>query len=90
MLGSQIVSNVPLILLLQPWIETLPDVSEAWTTTALVTTLAGNLTLLGSAASIIVFGRAEKPVGFFEYMRVGVPVTLVTTLFALGARWLFS
>jgi Na+/H+ antiporter NhaD/arsenite permease-like protein len=88
--GSQIVSNVPLILLLEPWIETLPDVNEAWTTTALVTTLAGNLTLLGSAANIIVFGRAEKPVGFFEYMKVGAPVTVVTTLFALAARWLLS
>ena len=41
LLGSQIVSNVPLILLIEPWIRGFPDQPLAWTLTALVSTLAG-------------------------------------------------
>ena len=83
-LGSQVVSNVPLILLLEPWIRTFPDPEHAWTVTALVSTLAGNLTLLGSVANVIVFEQAKTRVGFVEYLKVGVPVTLVSTGLALG------
>ncbi|MDX2014602.1 MAG: SLC13 family permease [Myxococcaceae bacterium] len=82
-LGSQVVSNVPLILLLEPWIRSFPDANAAWTVTALVSTLAGNLTLLGSVANIIVLERAKERMGFVEYARVGVPVTLASTLVAL-------
>lgn len=84
-LGSQVVSNVPLILLLEPWIRTLPDASLAWTLTALVSTLAGNLTLLGSVANIIVVERARERLGFFQYLKVGVLVTTSTTVFAVVA-----
>ena len=45
---------------------------------------------LGIAANIIVFGRAKKAVGFLEHMKVGVPVTLATVLFAVGVRWLLN
>ncbi len=83
-LGSQVVSNVPLILLLEPWIRTFPDPEHAWTVTALVSTLAGNLTLLGSVANVIVFEQAKTRVGFVEYLKVGVPVTLLSTGLALG------
>lgn len=83
-LGSQVVSNVPLILLLEPWIRSFPDPGAAWTVTALVSTLAGNLTLLGSVANIIVLERAKERLGFFEYLRVGLPVTLASTALALG------
>lgn len=82
--GSQIVSNVPLILLLEPWIRSFPDPHAAWTTTALVSTLAGNLTLLGSVANIIVLERAKERMGFLEYAKIGVPVTLASTAVALG------
>lgn len=78
-LGSQVVSNVPLILLLEPWIRSFPDAAHAWTVTALVSTLAGNLTLLGSVANVIVFEQAKERVGFVEYLKVGVPVTLLST-----------
>lgn len=88
-LGSQVVSNVPLILLLEPWIRSLPDPALAWTVTALVSTLAGNLTLLGSVANIIVVERARERLGFFEYLKVGVLVTAASTTFAVGALlWL--
>lgn len=82
-LGSQIVSNVPLIMLLEPWIRGFPDAAHAWTVTALVSTLAGNLTPLGSVANIIVLERAKERLGFVEYVKVGVPVTLVSTAVAL-------
>ncbi|MBI1945058.1 MAG: arsenic transporter [Deltaproteobacteria bacterium] len=84
LLGSQAVSNVPLILLLEPWIRSFADAPLAWTLTALVSTLAGNLTLLGSVANIIVIERAKERLGFFEYLRVGVVVTTASTAVAVG------
>ncbi|MEW5742737.1 MAG: SLC13 family permease [Myxococcota bacterium] len=86
--GSQVVSNVPLILLLEPWIRLLPDAPLAWTLTAYVSTLAGNLTLLGSVANIIVLERARESLGFFEYLKVGLPLTLAST--ALGVALLLA
>jgi Na+/H+ antiporter NhaD/arsenite permease-like protein len=82
--GSQVVSNVPLIMLLEPWIRLMPDAALAWTLTAFVSTLAGNLTLLGSVANIIVLERAKEPMGFFEYLKVGLPVTLLSTAFGVA------
>jgi Na+/H+ antiporter NhaD/arsenite permease-like protein len=90
LIGSQIVSNVPLILLLEPWIRGFPDGTTAWVLTALVSTLAGNLTLLGSVANIIVIERAgaQDEVGFRAYTRAGLPVTLLSTAAALAVVWL--
>ncbi|HSO00308.1 MAG TPA: SLC13 family permease [Candidatus Nanopelagicales bacterium] len=84
--ASQIVSNVPIILLAEPWIRTLPDPHTAWLVTALSTTLAGNLTILGSVANIIVIetAGAQNEIGFRAYARVGVPVTIASTAAALG------
>lgn len=86
--GCQLVSNVPFILLAEPWIRSLPDPVLAWTSTAVVTTLAGNLTLLGSVANIIVIetAHAQGEIGFRRYMRVGIPVTLAST--AVAVAWL--
>jgi Na+/H+ antiporter NhaD/arsenite permease-like protein len=88
LVGCQIISNVPFILLVEPLLRLLPDPELAWTTTAVVSTLAGNLTLLGSVANIIVVegAHAEREIGFRAYLKVGAPVTLVSTAVALG--WL--
>ncbi|MEP6989205.1 MAG: anion transporter, partial [Chloroflexota bacterium] len=51
---SNVVSNVPAVLLLRPEIGTLPNAQQAWLTLAMSSTLAGNFTLLGSAATLIV------------------------------------
>lgn len=54
-------------------------------------TLAGNLTLLGSVANLIVVENARRSgaaLGFVESLKVGVPVTLLTTL--VGIAWLSS
>ena len=85
-IGCQLVSNVPFILLAEPMIRTLPDPTLVWTTTAVATTLAGNLTLLGSVANIIVIegAHAEGEIGFFTYLRAGLPVTLASMTAAMG------
>jgi Na+/H+ antiporter NhaD/arsenite permease-like protein len=88
---SNVVSNVPAVLLFKPIIPTLPtDVQEtAWLALAMSSTLAGNLTVLGSVANLIVVENARKEgisITLAEYCRVGVPVTLITL--ALGIAWL--
>ncbi|XYH93904.1 SLC13 family permease [Sorangium sp. So ce1128] len=85
LVGCQIVSNVPFILLAESYIRSQPDPHLAWIATALVSTLAGNLTLLGSVANIIVVETvgAEREIGFRSYARVGVPVTLASSAAAL-------
>jgi Na+/H+ antiporter NhaD/arsenite permease-like protein len=84
--GSNVVSNVPFILLIENWIRGLGDPDLMWQILAMATTFAGNLTLLGSVANIIVFESARHvcPIGFWEYARVGIPVTLATTTVGTG------
>ncbi len=86
---SNIVSNVPAVLLFRPLIPTFPDPQQAWLTLAMSSTLAGNLTLLGSVANLIVaevaLGKGVK-LGFWAYLRVGMPLTILTLLF--GIVWL--
>ena len=80
---SNLVSNVPAVLLFRPVIPTFGEPDRAWLILAMATTLAGNLTLLGSVANLIVVeaARSERvEIGFFEYCRVGVPLTIVTLL----------
>jgi Na+/H+ antiporter NhaD/arsenite permease-like protein len=79
---SNIVSNVPAVLVLKPLITHLPDQRLAWLALAMSSTLAGNLTVLGSVANLIVIQRArhEVTIGFWEYARTGVPLTIATIL----------
>ena len=86
---SNLVSNVPAVLLMEPLAKASSDPETAWLALAMSSTLAGNLTLLGSVANLIVAEtarRAGQEVGFVEYLRVGVPLTLLTTLAGVG--WL--
>jgi Na+/H+ antiporter NhaD/arsenite permease-like protein len=85
---SNIVSNVPAVLLFAPLIRRLSDPRAGWLTLAMSSTLAGNLTLVGSVANLIVVQRARRhrPITFWEYCRVGIPVTLSTL--AAGAAYL--
>jgi Na+/H+ antiporter NhaD/arsenite permease-like protein len=86
---SNLLSNVPAVLVLKPLIQRLADPRHAWLVLAMASTLAGNLTILGSVANLIVVERArrEARIGFWEYARVGIPVTLLTL--ALGA-WMLA
>jgi Na+/H+ antiporter NhaD/arsenite permease-like protein len=85
---SNLVSNVPAVLVFRPFIPHLPNPQHAWLTLAMSSTLAGNLTVLGSVANLIVIQRARHQVriGFWEYARVGIPVTVLTI--AIGVWWL--
>ena len=80
---SNLVSNVPAVLLFKTVIPTFGEPSRAWLLLAMASTLAGNLTILGSVANLIVVEQARGAgirIGFAEYSRVGVPVTLLTLL----------
>ncbi len=85
---SNLVSNVPAVMLLKSLVTRFANPHAAWLTLAMASTLAGNLTITGSVANIIVVERARKEVaiGFFDYFRIGLPVTLLTLLF--GWLWL--
>lgn len=89
LVGCQIISNVPFILLVEPLVHAMPDPLLAWKVVALVSTLAGNLTLLGSVANIIVIETvgAEQEVGFRRYLRIGAPVTLASLVASLAILW---
>ncbi|MBZ5566626.1 MAG: anion transporter [Acidobacteriia bacterium] len=85
---SNIVSNVPAVMLLKSLAPGLQNPHHAWLVLAMASTLAGNLTITGSIANIIVVERSRPAVhiGFWDYFRVGLPVTVATLLF--GWLWL--
>jgi Na+/H+ antiporter NhaD/arsenite permease-like protein len=88
---SNVVSNVPAVLLLEPVLKAVPSAmrESAWLALAMSSTLAGNLTVLGSVANLIVLGIGEREgvrVSLWEYCKVGVPLTLLTL--AAGVAWL--
>src|SRR3989442_1405383 len=80
---SNLVSNVPAVLLVKPLVASFAEPRRAWLVLAMASTLAGNLTILGSVANLIVVETARAArveIGFVEYAKVGVPLTLVTLL----------
>ncbi|HKD90839.1 MAG TPA: anion transporter [Terriglobales bacterium] len=96
---SNLVSNVPAVMLLKSLVPQFSNARAAWLMLAMASTLAGNLTITGSVANIIVVERAREVmhgglansgdahIGFREYARVGVPVTVLTV--ALGTLWVW-
>jgi Na+/H+ antiporter NhaD/arsenite permease-like protein len=86
---SNIVSNVPAVLVLKPFVHGLPDPVRAWLTVAMSATLAGNFSVIGSIANLIMVQRAAArgvAIGFWEYFVVGAPLTVLTI--ATGTLWL--
>jgi Na+/H+ antiporter NhaD/arsenite permease-like protein len=86
---SNLISNVPAVMLLRPVIPMLSDPNTGWLTLAAASTLAGNLTLLGSVANLIVAESARRhnvTLGFWEYTRAGVIITALS-LFS-GMVWI--
>jgi len=74
---SNLVSNVPYVLVVQKWVSGRYE----WVLIAMASTFAGNLTVVGSVANMIVLelSRDRARIGFVEYLKAGVPVTLATT-----------
>jgi Na+/H+ antiporter NhaD/arsenite permease-like protein len=78
---SNLISNVPAVLLWRGVVPVLPDPELMWRVVAMSATFAGNLLLIGSVANLIVAEKAEERgvrIGFREYARVGIPVTGLT------------
>ena len=83
---SNLVSNVPAVMLLLPHLQGAGS-AQAGVTLALVSTFAGNLLLVGSIANLIVVQRARAKgveIGFWTYLKVGAPLTVLTILVALA------
>jgi Na+/H+ antiporter NhaD/arsenite permease-like protein len=85
-LGSNVFSNVPFVLVAGKWIGNFANPELMWKVMALATTLAGNLTILGSVANVIVIesARGHVEVGFWDYARYGIPVTILTTVVGMA------
>ncbi len=83
-----IVNNVPAVMLLKTMVPGFADPHKAWLVLAMASTLAGNLTITGSVANIIVVETAKPDVEieYRDYLRVGVPITLLTL--TIGWAWL--
>ncbi|MEM3366319.1 MAG: anion transporter [Candidatus Methanomethyliaceae archaeon] len=89
---SQITSNVPFVALMLPFFKGGGASQGEWLALAAGSTLAGNLTLLGAASNIIVLEAAEsrgETFSFLEFMRAGVPTTLITSGICIGFLSLF-
>jgi Na+/H+ antiporter NhaD/arsenite permease-like protein len=80
--GSNIFSNVPFVLVAGKWIPRFADPALMWKVLALATTFAGNLTIIGSVANMIVVesAREQLEIGFWDYARFGIPITILTTV----------
>jgi Na+/H+ antiporter NhaD/arsenite permease-like protein len=86
---SNIISNVPAVLALKPFVLGLADQHRVWLVIAMSATLAGTLTPVGSVANLIVAERARAAgihISFWTYCRAGIPITIATL--AIGAWWL--
>jgi len=83
---SQLVSNVPLTMLVIPAIQNIPG-DVLWIALAAGSTLGGNATIIGAVANIIVAEGAAREginIRFMEFLKVGVPVTVLTLALAIA------
>ncbi|MHB0898577.1 MAG: anion transporter [Spirochaetales bacterium] len=86
---SNVVSNVPAVMLMSPIARGFGNAATAWLMLAMASTFAGNLTLLGSVANLIVAEQGEKSgihLRFLDYLKVGLPVTIASI--SAGTAWL--
>jgi len=86
---SQLISNVPLVALYLPVLSHLGAATKEMMALAAGSTIAGNFSILGAASNVIIIQNAEKKAGetltFWEFVRIGIPLTAVNTL----VYWLF-
>jgi Na+/H+ antiporter NhaD/arsenite permease-like protein len=88
-IGSSAISNVPAVMLFTPVVPHVPDPPRAWLALAMSSTLAGNLTIIGSIANLIVVESARRrgvTVSASRYAKAGIPITIATIAF--GVWWL--
>lgn len=87
--ASNVVSNVPLVLVAVAWVPHMPDPTWGYLLLAVSATLAGNLTLFGSVANLIVMGGAgpRGEIGFWRFLRFGAVITTIDLAIAIGILW---
>jgi Na+/H+ antiporter NhaD/arsenite permease-like protein len=86
---SNLVSNVPSVLLFKPIYPQIKQGISTGLALASASTFAGNLTVLGSMANLIVIEQARREgitISFVDYLKVGLPVTIITL--AIDIAWL--
>ncbi len=85
-IASQLVSNVPLVVVVVAWIPRMPAPTWGYVVLAVASTLAGNCTLFGSIANIIVMeaAGAHGRIGFWRFLRYGSVITLVDLVIAFA------
>jgi Na+/H+ antiporter NhaD/arsenite permease-like protein len=83
---SNLVSNVPAVLLVRPFVNSLPHAHFIWLAVASTSTLAGNATPISSVANLIVIQLAARrmKITFWEFTRIGIIITIVTSLAAIA------
>lgn len=86
LVASNLFSNVPYVMLARTWVPALASPELGWQVLAMASTLAGNLTLIGSVANLIVFEGAKDTVQvtFWQYLKVGLPATLLSLIVGLS------
>ncbi|MGA7563452.1 MAG: SLC13 family permease [Desulfobaccales bacterium] len=91
-MGSNLVSNVPLVIIVSHWVRRMSDPRFFWLLLALTSTFAGNLTLFGSVANVIVAQGSQQKAGlrFRDFLLAGIPVTLVTTIIGVLMLCMFK
>jgi Na+/H+ antiporter NhaD/arsenite permease-like protein len=86
---SQLISNVPLVALYLPVLSHLGAATKEMVALAAGSTIAGNFSILGAASNVIIIQNAEKKAGetltFWEFVKIGIPLTVVNVL----VYWLF-
>lgn len=89
---SQIVSNVPFVILMNPMLKPLHD-NLLWLALASSSTLAGNFTIIGAMANLIVIEIAKKQninIGFFTFLKIGAIVTLLSLILSILFIYLYT
>jgi Na+/H+ antiporter NhaD/arsenite permease-like protein len=88
-LGSGLVDNIPFTAAMIPVVEQLQAGNGGddayWWALALGACFGGNATLIAAAANVAAAGmaaRAGRPIGFMTFLRIGLPVTLVSLVLA--------
>ncbi|MDZ7360536.1 MAG: anion transporter [candidate division KSB1 bacterium] len=89
---SNLVSNVPFVLIAAQWVETFANPKLMWLALAMASTFAGNLTIVGSVANMIVMelSRDHLRVPFWTFFKIGAPLTLLSTAMGVVILGLYA
>jgi Na+/H+ antiporter NhaD/arsenite permease-like protein len=91
-LFSNLVSNVPFVLIAAHWLQDLANPKTMWLVLAMASTFAGNFTIVGSVANMIVMelSRDHARVPFWTFFKIGAPLTLLSTAFGVIILGLYT